>query len=205
MEYRDFNDYELLSFIGEKNEAASDILFKKYEPLISSIASRFTSYCGSLGLDINDLIQEGRIALNNAILNYREDRDDTFYTFARVCIERRLISTIIKAKRKKHKILNESLSIESDIDGTNINLENIIGDYSNIPERTMMDDEFTNEIMNYAKNNLTDFEHQVFELRIDGFEYKEIAVLLDKDIKSVDNAIQRIKYKFKIKLNKKDV
>lgn len=196
MEYKDFNDYELLSFINEKDEVANEILLKKYEPLICTIAKRFAGYCGTLGFDINDLIQEGRIGLSIAIPKYREDRDEQFYTYAKVCIERRIISTIIRAKRQKNKILNESLSIETDID-SEIKFENILGDYSNIPENRILDHELTNEVMEYAQNNLTDYEYQVFELRIEGFDYKEIAILLDKNFKAIDNAIQRIKFKFK--------
>ena len=200
MEYRDFNDYELLSYVNENDDQASDILFKKYEPLIVSIASKYSTYCSTLGLDINDLIQEGRIALNNAINKYEENKDNTFYTFAKICIERKIKSAIIMAKRQKHRVLNESVSIDSVMKDTNLSFEKIIGNYDNEPEKVLIDFELKGEILEFAKNNFSNIEYQVFELYKDGFDYKEIALILDKDIKVVNNALQRIKYKFKNKL-----
>lgn len=205
MEYKDFNDFELLSYINENDEQASDILFKKYEPLIVSIASRYSNYCGSLGLDINDLIQEGRIALNKAINKYEENKDNTFFTFARICIERRIKSAIVMAKRQKHRVLNESVSIDSLITDTNISFEKLIGNYDNEPEKLLIDFELKGEILEFAKKNFSDIEYQVFELYKDGFDYKEIALIIDKDIKTVNNALQRIKFKLKNKLLNKRV
>lgn len=200
MEYRDFNDYELLSYVNENDDQASDILFKKYEPLIVSVASKYLSYCSTLGLDINDLIQEGRIALNKAINKYEENKDNTFYTFARICIERKIKSAIVMAKRQKHRVLNESVSIDSIMKDTNLSFEKIIGNYDNQPEKLLIDFELKGEILEFAKNNFSDIEYQVFELYKDGFDYKEISLIIDKDIKVVNNALQRIKYKFKNKL-----
>lgn len=200
MEYRDFNDFELLSYVSENNEQASYILFKKYEPLIVSIASKYANYCSSLGLDINDLIQEGRIGLNKAMHKYEENKENTFYTFAKICIERKIKSAIVMAKRQKHRVLNESLSIDSYISDTNISFEKIIGNYDNEPEKILIDFELKGEILEFARNNFSDIEYQVFELYKDGFDYKEISLILDKDIKVVNNALQRIKYKLKNKL-----
>ena len=67
MEYKDFNDYELLDYIAEGNEDANNIIIKKYEPLINKIAVKMLSFCKNNGLEKNDLIQEGMIGLNHAI------------------------------------------------------------------------------------------------------------------------------------------
>ena len=87
-------------------------------------ANKMHRSCKYNGLEINDLIQEGFLGLSNAITHYNENKDTSFYTFAKTCIERRMISLIISTKRLKHKILNESLSLEgSDDDSSNVGLE----------------------------------------------------------------------------------
>mgnify|MGYP000925361872 CR=1 FL=1 len=201
MNYRDFNDNELLSYICENNEEANTILFKKYEPLINSIARKMYKYCKNTGLELNDLIQEGMLGLNLAINHYDEQKDTTFYTFAKKCIERKMLSMIIGAKRLKHKILNESLSLEGNInDSDSIGLEAFISDSKNDPELVIINNEEEAELINRIKKRLTDFECQVFELKICNFNYKEIAEILDKSPKAIDNALQRIKAKAKEEL-----
>ena len=198
MNYRDYNDFELLSYISEKNEEASEVLFEKYKPLIMATANRMYCYSKNTGLELNDLIQEGMLGLNLAINSYKENRDTIFYTYAKKCIERKMISMIVGAKRLKHKVLNESLSYE----GINEFEENFIHeksleDNSYNPENILVDSESTEEMIKEMTKGLTDFEEQVFELKRNGFNYKEIAEILDKDAKAIDNAIQRIKAKLK--------
>lgn len=198
MKYTDYNDNELLSFVYENSEEANEILFKKYEPLIVSIATKMIKYCSSSGFEVSDLVQEGMVALNIAINRYKENKDVTFYTFAKTCIERRLLSIVISTKRLKNKALNESLSIEND-ESYNYFSEFILSSKEDNPETKMINSEIEKELISSIKNSLTDFEFRVFELKINGFNYKEIASILDKDSKSIDNALQRIKNKIKNK------
>lgn len=193
MEYKEFNDYELLSYIAEGNEDANNIIIKKYEPLINKIAMKMLPYCKNNGLDKNDLIQEGMIGLNHAIDRYKEQEDTLFYTYAKKCIERKIISVVIGSNRNKNKILNESISYD---DEENLLLK-FIKDSNPNPEEVIIDEEIEENFILKIKENLTDLEEQVFDLLILGFNYKEIAETLDKDQKSVDNAIQRIKTKIK--------
>ncbi len=203
MDYHDYNDFELLSYIEENNEEASEILFKKYEPLINSFASKMFSYCKNSGLELNDLVQEGRLGLNLAInnYNYNHNKNAKFYTYAKMCIERNIISMALRAKRLKHKVLNESISLEFDED-ERYKINNIISDDSYNPEKQILDYENEKELIENIKSVLTDFEQQVFELKLSSFTYKEIAEILERDIKSIDNALQRIKIKIKEQLNK---
>lgn len=193
MEYKDFNDFELLSYVVENNEDANNILIKKYEPLINKIASKMILYCKNNGLEKSDLIQEGMIGLNSAINRYREKNNALFYTYAKTCIERRIISTIIASNRNKNKILNESLSLDDE----ETSLFNFIKDSTLNPEKLLLDVELEEDLLFKIKSNLTDFEDQVFTLMISGFKYKEIAEILGKDNKSIDNAIQRLKAKIR--------
>ncbi len=199
MNYDDLNDYELISYIQENNEEANNIIIKKYEPLISSMATRMLQSCPYLGLEKSDLIQEGMIGLNHAIGYFNEQKDITFYTFAKTCIERRLISTIISANRLKHKHLNESISFDTEDDGS---LEYFLRDNSTNPEKIVVDEKETEDLIDIIRAKLTDFEDQVFELMLSYFNYKEIADILDKEPKQVDNAIQRIKNKVREEMKK---
>lgn len=197
MDYRDYNDNELLSYIAESNEEAGEILYKKYMPLVTSTAKRMYSYSKNNGIEINDLIQEGMLGLSNAINEYNEYKNASFYTFAKTCIERKIITAVTASRRLKHKILNDSLPLEKVgvNDDSVIFLDEIIGDNNKNPENMLLDAENFNELLNIAKCKLTDFELQVFELRVSDFGYKEIADILDKDSKSIDNALQRIRTK----------
>lgn len=198
MEYRDYNDYELLSYISENNEDAHEIIFKKYEPMITSTARKMYRYCKNSGLELNDLIQEGMIGLSQAIEHFKEQKDASFYTFAKTCVDRKIISLVVSSTRLKHKILNESLSLEiTDQDGKTIPLENILSDESYNPENMLLDSEYETELLTNISQKLTDFEKQVFELKMNDFNYKEIANILDKSPKAIDNALQRIRIKIK--------
>lgn len=201
MDYRDFNDNELINYISEKNEEAYEVIFHKYKPFIVSTAKKLIKYCDNLGIDMNDLIQEGMLGLNIAINTFNSNKDNIFYTYAKTCIERKMLSLITASRRQKHKILNESLPLESDNDDERISLYNLISDESNNPEARLLSDEQETEIFKIINEILTDLEKQVFELKINGFNYHEIAEILDKDLKAIDNANQRIRNKIKEKLN----
>lgn len=197
MEYKDFNDYELLSYIAEGNEDANNIIIKKYEPLINKIATKMLSYCLNNGLEKSDLIQEGMIGLNHAIDRYQEKEDVLFYTYAKKCIERKIISVVIASNRNKNKILNESISYD---DEENLLLK-FIKSQTPSPEEQVINLELEENLLIKIKKILTDLEEQVFTLLISGFKYREIAEILEKDQKSIDNAIQRIKNKIRKILN----
>lgn len=197
MNYKDFNDNEILSYVSE-NEDAIDLIYQKYKPLINKTAtSLYKKYCKNTGLDISDLTQEGMLGLNNAINYYQENKDTLFYTYAKTCIERKMISAVIMANRQKHKILNESISFEINLDDSETNLENFLGDSEYNPESVIISNESSNELINKIKENLSDSELQVLQLKLDGFEYKEIAEIIGKNIKFIDNTIQRIRQKIK--------
>ena len=145
-------------------------------------------------------MQEGMIGLNHAMEYFNEHKDITFYTYAKTCIERSIISVIVSAKRLKHKALNESISLN--IEEEDNSLEKLLRDDNSNPEEIIVDSEMTEELIDKIRMRLTDFEVQVFDLMIGYFSYREIAELLDKDKKQIDNAIQRIKAKAKEEIKK---
>ncbi len=193
MEYKNYNDYELLSFVCEGNEDANNIIIEKYEPLINSYASKMLKHCNGNGLDYNDLRQEGFIGLNYAIKYFSEEKNVVFYTFVKKCIERRMISALIASNRQKYKLLNEAISFDNECNM----LDKILKDDLNNPEVIIENLDGEEKLLNSIRRKLTDFEEQVFELMITDFNYKEIADILEKDKKAIDNAIQRIRNKVK--------
>ncbi|MCM1371306.1 MAG: sigma-70 family RNA polymerase sigma factor [Clostridium sp.] len=197
MEYKDYNDYELLNYVSENNEEANEILFEKYRPLIVKTSTDLYKHCKNRGLELNDLIQEGMLAFNLALKSYDQDKEASFPTYAKKCVQRRIISLVVSTYRLKHKTLNESISFQI---GEEDNFEHSVEDNSYNPEELMINTETEREIIKQAHEVLTEFESQVFDLRVSGFNYKEIAAILDKDKKSIDNAIQRIKNKVKDKI-----
>lgn len=202
MNYRDYNDYEILSYINEGNEEALNVIFEKYNPLIGVTANRMLHYCKNTSLELNDLVQEGMLGLNIAIRSFDINKDTSFYTYARMCIERKIISLIVSARRLKHRFLNESVSFElADSFDEVYENQKCLEDNSANPENILVSSEREEELLNKAKDVLADFEYQVFELKRNGFNYKEIAEILDKDSKAVDNAIQRIRSKIKDLIN----
>ncbi len=198
MNYQDLNDYELISYAYENNEEATNIILKKYEPLIASIVTRMMKSCSYIGLEKSDLMQEGLIGLNHAVEYFNEQKDISFYTYAKTCIERRVISAIISAKRLKYKLLNESISL--DLEEDNVTSDRFLKDNSFNPEEIVLDAETTEYLITQIRSTLTEFELQVFDLMVSSFTYREIADMLDRDKKQIDNAIQRIKTKVREKL-----
>ena len=193
MNYKDFNDYELLDHIYSCDEDANEIMIYKYRPLTVNLAKKLIKYCNG-GIDLNDLIQEGLVGLNEAINNFREDKETNFGTYAKLCIQRRMYSVVKSTRTYKNKILNESISLEDEED---TNIDRFLIDNSNNPSDMLEENAYQEEILKKLNEQLTDLERQVFELKKNYFNYKEIADILEKDPKVIDNTIQRIKTKLK--------
>ena len=193
--YNNENDYELLYMIKEENEDAKEILYEKYAPIVEIKAKKYYTQMPNKGYELNDLIQEGMIGLSNAISDYQNQKDTKFSTFANICINRSIISFIRDFNRQKHQLLNSSLSIDSrDLSGRS--LLDFLNDTSAAnPENSFVLLEEQEELKEKMKQNLTSREKEVFDLRLEGFSYQEIALLLNISKKSVDGTISRIKQK----------
>ena len=198
--YRDLNDYELISYVSENNEEAKEIIFKKYEPLIHDRARKLFKYCKNNGAEENDLVQEGMIGLNDAIKTFKETKEALFYTYALKCINSRIISYIVKLGRLKNKVLNSSIFLELNQQDESNDFGKNLADNSFNPEEILMNEEKKNEILEIIDRVLNDFEKQVINLKINGFKYKEIADILGKDVKLIDNTIQKCKNKIREEL-----
>lgn len=195
---KEINDYEVVYLAQENNEDARELLNQKYKPLITKVSQKYYKLLKEKGLEIEDIILESTLAFNEAISNYNEKKDSIFYTFAISCIKNKLISIVRKENTEKSKILNESISLDKVIDETEGNtLLNFIKDDNGIPEKIIIAEEDYQIVYQKIINHLSNLEECVLILKMQNFNYKEIASILDKDEKSIDNAVQRIKYKFK--------
>lgn len=194
--YREYDDNELLYLIGERNEDATNILYEKYKNIIGIKVKKYLKYASKIGLEYSDLYQEGMLGLSEAIEGYKESKETKFSTFANLCIERQIFSILTKGSRKKHNILNESLSLDNTYDD-NVSLLNFVFDRDSDPSIYLENKESIEELYKNIVNNLTELEKEVFNLKLKGFNYKEISEILNKSYKSVDTALQRIKTKIK--------
>ncbi len=198
MNYKDYSDGELIYLINEANEDAKEIIYEKYKYIIEIIIKKYIKTASSLGIDYNDLYQEALIGFMDAINNYKDNKDASLARFITVCVDRRLQVAVIKAGRQKNKLLNESLSLEHTYENIKVPLMYLIGDNNeNDPLENISKAEELQELMTKIKEQLSNFENEVFSLMINNLNYNEIAVLLDRNSKQIDNTMQRIKTKVK--------
>lgn len=198
MEYKDFDDGELFMLVCEEDENAKEILFNKYKHVIDIIMKKYIYNARMAGIEYKDLYSEALIGFTDALTNYNANKESSLKTFISMCVNSRLQKAIIRARAHKNKINNETYSLEHVYGELGVPLEDIISDNNkNDPLTSMMDEEDYQELIETIKSTLSDFEVQVFELMISNFNYVEIANLLDKTPKQIDNTIQRLKAKIK--------
>lgn len=193
--YNDIDDYELIYLVGENNETATDILFEKYKPIVDLKAKKYFKYGKKLGLEYADLFQEGMIGLTEAIAAFNDNKNAQFKTFANLCIERQMFSLLKKASRKKHTALNDSVSLDEKINEDDNTLLDLFSEKGTDPHEMVEFMENKKELFKKLNELLTPLEKEVFNLKVNGFDYKEISSLLNKSYKSIDSSIQRIRVK----------
>ncbi len=195
--YKEYEDQELIYLIAESSEEASNILYKKYKNLINLKVKKYLTQAKKVGLDYNDLFQEGMLGLSDAINSYKDMKNTKFSSFANLCIDRQLYTALAKAGRKKHSLLNESFSLDFVSEEDDKPLMNFLFNKTDDPSIKFDNKESKKQLMMFLKNNLTNLEKEVLVLRIKGYEYKEISKILNKSYKSIDSALQRIRNKIK--------
>ncbi len=156
-----------------------------------------------IGADHEDLVQEGMIGLYKAIRDYRADRQASFYVFSELCIKRQIISAIKAATRQKHFPLNSYVSLNKPLydDESDRTLLDVIQAHVSDPEELFINQEELRSIENHIKEALSPLERDVLRLFLQGKSYLEISGILQKQVKAIDNALQRIKKKMNKYLN----
>ena len=194
--YQDMSDEELIRCLRNGDAEITDFIMDKYKNPVRKRANAMFL----IGGETEDLIQEGMIGLFEAIQNYDDSRDMSFHSFADMCVTRQLYSAVKASQRKKHVPLNSYVSLDSDnaknSDDEGVSLADILPAEKSA-EELFIDRENTELIKKQILTQLSKFEQKVLNLYLSGIGYTQIAEILDKDQKSVDNALQRIKTKTK--------
>ena len=194
--YNELTDEQIISQIKQGNEEALAYLLNKYKELVNIKVSKYFM----IGAEKEDIVQEGMIGLFKAIKDYNSDKQNSFKSFANICIERQLITAIKSSNRQKHMPLNSYLSLntaayENNEEDSVELIETFNSKAMEDPLETIMKKEYYKEVETAVNKNLSTFEKQVLDRFIKGESYNVIAKKLDTQVKSVDNAIQRIRKK----------
>ena len=194
MNYSKQSDEELILLIHTGNQQATEYLLKKYSPLVKK--SIRTLYL--IGADMEDLSQEGMIGLFKAIQSYESGHDTSFYTYAKLCIDRQIYSAIKASNRKKHSPLNSYISFYTNlVEGDTELIDNLEAGNDSNPESIVLDKESTSIFQQKLETTLSSLEKEVLHQYMEGKSYTEISNAVGKSTKSVDNAVQRIREKVK--------
>jgi RNA polymerase sigma factor, sigma-70 family len=182
----EINDYELINQVRENNEDAILNLYSKYTPIINSVTNKFNQ-SNNMKIDYDDIKQEANIALYNAIKNYDPDSGALFYTYAVLCINRRLISYCKKNYNYISKLGLEYLKEEKMLS---------YYDYMDESHYKFLNNYYgglTRDIINMLPDDLS----LIFELKYNGFSNKEIANLLDTNSKYIENSVRKVRNQIK--------
>lgn len=192
--YEKMSDEEAIELIKQGDKGALDFIMDKYKEVVNIKVSKYFI----IGAEKDDIVQEGLIGLYKAIKNFDSEKDNSFKTFANLCIERQLITAIKTSNRQKHQPLNSYLSLNmSAYEDEEAEPVIDIFDSNQIedPLDTITKKEYYTEIENAIDKSLSDFEKKVLNRFANGESYVQIADKLNTPVKSVDNAIQRIRKK----------
>lgn len=193
-QYYDLEDEEIVLLGRKGDKDATEYLIHKYKNLVKSKARAYFL----IGADREDVVQEGMIGLYKAIRDYQQDKSMAFKTFADLCITRQMITAVKNATRQKHIPLNSYVSLNRkafDDDSEKTFIEMVSEEVVSDPEQLLIKKEEFIGIENKMGEILSSFEWEVLSLYLNGKSYTEIARQVDKPIKSIDNALQRVKRK----------
>lgn len=192
--FDDLADEEILLCAGEGNMEAVEYLIKKYKNFVRSKARAYFL----IGADKEDIIQEGMIGLYKAIINYRPEKLTSFKSFAEICIRRQIITAVKTATRQKHIPLNSYVSFSKPVYEENadkLTLDVLSGFKISDPETVVIGKEQLAQLEKKIIEVLSPFEMDVLNVYLEGKSYQEISNETGREVKSVDNALQRIKKK----------
>ncbi len=198
------SDEELVDLVRDNDADALEYLINKYRNFVRAKARSYFL----IGADREDIVQEGMIGLYKSIRDFRGDKLTSFKAFAELCITRQIITAIKTATRQKHIPLNSYVSLDKPIydeDSDRTLLDVICGTKVTDPEELFINREEFDDIEGKISEILSDLERQVLMLYLDGRSYQQIAVDLKRHVKSIDNALQRVKRKLERYLEGREI
>jgi len=189
------SDEQLVELARSGETDAEEILLTRYKDVVLSK----TNIYYIVGGDRDDIVQEGMIGLVKAVRGFDPDAGASFATFARLCVARQIITAMRAASREKHAPLNDAISLDVPLDGNNENTlaDTIAAGPENDPVEISIKTELLNMVLNPKKGSFSKLEHATIKYLTQGKNYREIADLLGKSPKQIDNTIQRIRTKIK--------
>ena len=204
-QYEEITDEEIIALIRSDDRLAMDYLIGKYKNLVRKKAKALYL----IGGDREDLIQEGMIGLYKAIRDYQKEKAATFFTFADLCVSRQMYTAIKNSNTKKNFPLNNYVSIDASVynlDQDNSEVIRYVGNLAHArnmnPEELLIDRENTRQLETKLLERLSDFEKDILALYLKDFNYIQIAKILNKEAKAIDNGLQRIKKKLSAALTR---
>ncbi len=192
--YTEMLDEELVASAKGGDDHASEYLINKYRNFVRVKAKAYFL----IGADREDIIQEGMIGLYKAIRDFRADKLSSFRAFAELCITRQIITAIKTATRQKHIPLNSYISLNKPIydeDSDRTLLDVISSIKVSDPEELVINQEASATMRERIRKNLSELECRVLTAYLEGKSYQEMANELNRHVKSIDNALQRVKRK----------
>ena len=193
--FSSLSDEEIVDiYQRENNHFATDYIVQRYKNFVRSKARSYFL----MGADKEDIIQEGMIGLYKATRDFRHDKLASFRAFAELCITRQIITAIKSATRQKHAPLNSYISLNKPVyteESERTLLEMLSSARNTNPEDLIISQEELDDIEKNIGHILSDLEWQVLEGYLDGKSYQEMAKGTERSIKSIDNALQRVKRK----------
>ncbi|WP_052115168.1 RNA polymerase sporulation sigma factor SigH [Pontibacillus chungwhensis] len=188
------SDEDVVVYVHKGDSRALEHLINKYKNFVRAKARTYFL----IGADREDIVQEGMIGLYKAIRDYQEDKLSSFKAFAELCVTRQIITAIKTATRQKHIPLNSYVSLDKPIydeESDRTLLDVIAGAKALDPEELIINQERFGDMEYKMSELLSDLERKVLSLYLDGRSYQEISVDLNRHVKSIDNALQRVKRK----------
>lgn len=202
MKFEDISDNEAIMLVQENDEAAKDLLFEKYKYIIDILLKKYEGPIKILQIDKKEIYSEALYGFSDALNSYNADKEASLATFITLCVQRRIIKIIKQNNTNKIKFNKESYSLDYSYDNDGYTLSDMLSDnQKNDPLINLATEEDTKELYDNIKNNLSDFEKEVFKYMLQGLKYNDIAKTLNKEPKQIDNTIQRIKNKVKLIIN----
>ncbi|AMX84861.1 RNA polymerase sigma-H factor [Geobacillus subterraneus] len=203
-DYQQLEDEQLVALVHKGDGEALDFLIHKYQNFVRAKARSYFL----VGADREDIVQEGMIGLYKAVRDFKGDKLSSFKAFAELCITRQMITAIKTATRQKHIPLNSYVSLDKPIydDESDRTLMDVLsGAQATDPEELIVNREEVDDIELKMTELLSDLERKVLALYLDGRSYQEISEELNRHVKSIDNALQRVKRKLEKYLEYREI
>jgi len=191
--YRELNDYEVLYLICDSDDQEYEIMLKKYYPLIVKLVNKYKYIVKKMGYEVDDLYQIGYLTLHQSIKGFNGSKNSNlFYTYFVKSLENAILNIMRTNNTNKKKSLNESISYDNQIPGSNLTYAEIF------PDPNTLISDFNQECelrYNIFKNNLSFDLACILDLKVEGYNNREIAILLDMTPSTISSGIKEIRNK----------